>query len=36
MAKKQLTNLVLLALFVALIVLLGFTPLGLIPWALSM
>lgn len=31
MAKKQLTNFVLLALFVALIVLLGFTPLGLIP-----
>lgn len=31
MAKKQLYNFVLLALFVALIVLLGFTPLGLIP-----
>ena len=31
MAKRQLTNFVLLALFVALIVLLGFTPLGLIP-----
>lgn len=31
MERKQLGNLVLLALFVALIVLLGFTPLGLIP-----
>ena len=31
MAKKKLYNFVLLALFVALIVLLGFTPLGLIP-----
>ena len=31
MNNKQLKNLVLLALFVALIVLLGFTPLGLIP-----
>lgn len=31
MGKKQLYNFVLLALFVALIVLLGFTPLGLIP-----